>query len=297
MRVAVIPAVNEERTIGTVVLKTQSHVDQVIVVDDGSVDDTAEIAQTAGAQVLPLPHNRGKGAALTEGLRAAIKHSPEIVVLLDADGQHDPGEIPRLCEPIEAGDADLVIGSRRLKGDGQPSWARIAGRRLLDGATGLVGGSSVGDTQSGFRAVRGELVEDLVPREPGMGVESEMLVNAARSGLDIEEVDVRSHYPEANEPRLPALQHGASVFRSLLRLVRENHPLAFFGSLGTIALGLGIYFGYRTTTHYWATEEFWVGKAMLSMLLVILGCLSLMGALILDFISLKLRGPSGEGDQ
>lgn len=294
MRVAVIPALNEGRTVGTIVLRTKKYVDLVLVVDDGSTDDTADIAAAAGAEVVSHGANKGKGAALATGMKVALRRNATVLVLLDSDGQHDPYSIPALVAPIEAGVADLVIGARTLQGDGTVKAMRKAGRRVLDRATNMVGGTAVSDTQSGFRAISAKAAHTLAPRENGMGVESVMLAAAARQGLTVVEVAVSEHYPVGVQPSMHPARHGASVLSSLLRFVREEHPLAFFGSIGTVMFAYGAYAGYATAAHYYATDEFWLGKAMQSMLFLILGSIALLGAVLLDFISIKFRGRAGE---
>jgi len=112
---AVLPAYNEEISIGSVVLRTRQYVDRVIVVDDGSSDRTSEIAKLAGAEVVQLDHNTGKAYALLLGLKHARQTGCSIAVMLDADGQHDPSEIQRVAGLVRIGKADLVIGSRFLE--------------------------------------------------------------------------------------------------------------------------------------------------------------------------------------
>lgn len=293
MRVAVIPALDEERTVGSVVLKALDHVDQVLVVDDGSRDATRRIAEAAGAEVVRHRTNRGKGAAIRTGLDLATKHDPDVVVLLDADGQHDPDAIPDLVEPLETDEADLVIGSRTLQGEGQAPKGRRTGRRALDRATNTLSSLDVQDTQSGYRAFLAHHIDRLRPSEEGMGVESQMLVKAARADLRIVEVPVADHDPDEATPRVHPARHGASVIGTLLRFVREEHPLAFFGGAGSVLLGIGLWLGYQTATLYYGTGLFAPGKAMLAMLFIILGSIALMGAVLLDFIGLKM-GAVGE---
>lgn len=128
--VAVIPAYNEERFIGSVVLKARQHVGAVIVVDDGSSDHTAAVAAAAGAQVIRHRENGGKGAALSSGFRAALALEPDVVITLDADGQHLPAELGDVARPVLEGEADIVIGSPRHEEDerdgGQHALARVA---------------------------------------------------------------------------------------------------------------------------------------------------------------------------
>lgn len=293
VRVAVVPAWNEERTVGSVILQARDHVDRIVVVDDGSTDDTAAVAGKAGADVVPHDANRGKGAAIRTGLDVAAKHDPDVVVLLDADGQHDPTEIPRIVAPIEDGDADVVVGSRTRPGDGRASRSRRTGRRALDKATNVLSKLDLQDTQSGYRAFRGDRVDDVRPREAGMGVESEMLLRAARADLEIVEVPVADHYPDEATPRVRSHRHAGNVLAGMLRFVREEHPLAFFGGTGAVLLAIGLVLGYQTATLYYGTGLFAPGKAMLAMLFVILGSVALMGAMILDFVALNI--PSDDG--
>lgn len=290
MDVAVIPAFNEERTIGTVVLKTLRFVDEVLVVDDGSTDETSHVAGEAGATVIGLAENQGKGKALGVGIRESLDRDADRVVILDGDGQHDPRHIPDLLAPLKEGNAHLVIGSRTLAGEGAPSSTRQAGRHFLDKVTNAASGLGLRDTQSGFRAATAETFRHIPPKEAGMGVESEMLLAASREDFNIAEVSIPNDYPEEATPNTPPVKHGASVLGAVIRFVREEHPLLVFGTGGLILLAIGLYLGYDTASHYYATDEFWPGKAMLSMLFLILASIALLGAMILDAISLQLRG-------
>ncbi len=145
---AVIPAYNEEKTVGSVVKKALVYVDEVIVIDDGSTDDTSEEAAAAGARVVTLEQNTGVLGATARGLREA---RGDIIVTLDADGQHDPQEIPRLVEPILEGRADLVMGKR-------PSFPHFT-ERAITVLTGLK--VRCGDASTGFRAIRRGVAEEM----------------------------------------------------------------------------------------------------------------------------------------
>ena len=125
--IAVIPALNEESYIGTVVLKTRQYVDEVIVLDDGSTDQTANVARLAGATVIQHKQNRGYGASIQTLLSEAKKKEPDIVLLLDADSQHNPDEIPHFIKPIVEG-FDVVIGSREKQKANIPIYRRIRQR-------------------------------------------------------------------------------------------------------------------------------------------------------------------------
>lgn len=220
-RVAIVPAYNEARTIGSTVLGTTPHVDETIVVDDGSSDATAEIAERAGATVRRHDRNRGKGRALKTGIEVGLERA-NVLVFLDGDGQHDPSLVPRLVGPIERDEADFVIGARTLPGDGTPAIYRHLGRNVLDLLTNLVTDTTISDTQSGFRAIDSSLLADIDVEEHGMGVESAMLVRADGADARIVEVAVPDHYPSMASPSRNPLTHSTTVIRSVLRLLRDS---------------------------------------------------------------------------
>src|SRR2546430_2419154 len=146
-----IPAFNEGPTIGSVVLKARQFASEVVVIDDGSGDDTAETAALAGAHVIRHARNLGKGAAIRSGWLYARERRLDALVLLDGDHQHDPNDIPRLLEPILTGKADVVLGVRWGKTSSMPVYRRV-GKRMLDYATAaIVKNAAVTDSQCGFR--------------------------------------------------------------------------------------------------------------------------------------------------
>src|SRR2546430_13944610 len=158
-----IPAFNEGATIGSVVLKARQFASDVVVVDDGSTDDTAETAALAGAHVIQHARNLGKGLAIRTAWMYAREHAPEAFVLLDGDHQHDPNDIPRLVEPVLSGEADVVVRARWGKTSGMPRYRRV-GKRALDYATAAAAKNGIlTDSQSGYRVFSRQ---SLVARAP-----------------------------------------------------------------------------------------------------------------------------------
>lgn len=286
--IAALPAYNEEIAIGSVVLKTKKYVDKVIVIDDGSSDDTVEIAGLAGAQVIKHEGNRGYGAAIKSCFEAAKNEGANILVIIDADGQHNPDEIPLVLSPVLAGEADMVIGSRFLEAVDIPAYRRV-GINVLTKLTNIGSKGNVSDSQSGFRTYSKQAINSLKFNSNGMGVGSEILMNAQELGLKIKEVPITCKYKDVEGSTHNPVSHGISVFNSILVLIKDKHPLLFFGLPGLMFLGIGLYLGVQTIDVYNTLQIFAVGKAMLSVLFMIIGIFSTFTALILDSITNSIK--------
>ena len=216
MILALIPAHSEAPRIGPVIEGAARHL-PVLVVDDGSADATAAVAEAAGAEVLRQPGNLGKGEALRAGFRRALADGAEAVVTLDADGQHDPAEIPALLAARERTGARLVIGVREFR-DMPPARrvANLLGKQVLRWAT----GREIRDNQSGYRLVDRALMEAMLEsREPGFGFEVEMIVECVRRRWDIEWVPIRTIYGE-EKSHINPVAHLAR-FLQLARRIRQ----------------------------------------------------------------------------
>ncbi len=287
--VAAIPAYNEEVAIGSAVLKSKKHTDEVIVVDDGSSDATAEIAAAAGATVLRHATNLGKGAAIQTVLEYARKDGVGILVLHDADMQHDPAEIPSLIQPIIDGRADVVIGTRHTNLSGMPLYRR-AGKRILDYATAVASGEgAIKDSQNGFRAFSRRAIESLMPKVTGIGIESEMLVTAIHQGLRLVEVPVSVRYDVDGSTFNPA-KHGMRVLGTLITLVSQKRPLFFFGLTGLALLTVAALFAISTIQIYYTTKLFVIGYAFLFLLFAIVGVLCIFTGIVLNALT-QLMAP------
>ena len=282
----VIPAYNERATICGVVLSARRYADRVLVIDDGSEDGTGDLAQLSGASVIRIPRNSGKGNALAIGLNTAALEGAEIVVCLDADGQHEPADIPKLIKPIRDCRADMVIGSRFLRRESRiriPSYRKI-GQGVLTLATNLGSSVKVTDSQSGYRAFRSEVIRGFSFSETGMGIESEVVRNAVRLGLRIEEVPILAKYGGGETSTYSPGRHGMKVLRSVLRTVRSEHPLLYFGMAGLGLILLGIGFGVLSLTQYLNSGYLPVGPSLAAAFAAGLGALFVVVGLILSAI-------------
>jgi glycosyltransferase involved in cell wall biosynthesis len=196
----VIPAHDEEESLPRTLaeVSTRSPGVDVLVVDDGSRDRTAEVARSAGAPVVRHPINLGVGGALQTGFRFAIAHGYEVAVQLDADGQHDPADLPAVIAPVLRGEFDVAIGSRYLRPTGyRAPLTRRIGMRLFSTLTRLAIGHPVADTTSGFRAYGRRVMEVCQHDLPQDFPDAPLLIDLARRGFRIGEVPVRMRERQA----------------------------------------------------------------------------------------------------
>ena len=215
--VIVIPAFNEEKAIGEIIQKSLQYGD-VLVIDDGSSDNTYEIAKKSEACIISHNTNLGKGVSLKDAFGEVEGY--DVVVTIDGDGQHNPDEIPLLIKPVVDGDADLVNGSRYMDGFDKdtPAYRRV-GQKVLDIATNITSGTNVTDSQSGFRAFRGNTIKYYGFRDTGFGIESEMLADAAENNLKIIEVPITVRYDVENSSTKGPVTHGVGV---LIKIIKDK---------------------------------------------------------------------------
>ena len=288
-----IPAFNEEKTIARVVLQSQNYADKVVVCDDGSTDLTPVIAQRLGAIVVRHERNLGYGSAIQSLLKYARTLKADILVTLDGDGQHDPGEIPRVIKPIIEEAADIVVGSRLIDGrlSAAMPWYRRAGVKFLTKLTnGGAAQNGVKDAQSGFRAYNRKSIEELVVFEDGMGVSSEILINARKQHLRICEVSASCNYKNGvrTSTRNP-VRHGVDVIASIVKLVVEDKPLIMLGVPGILSLAAGIFFGIWMLQIYALERHVVTNIALASMAFILMGFFCLSTAITLYAISRLAR--------
>ncbi len=282
-----IPAHNEDRFIGSLVLKLRSQQHLVLVVDDGSADATAKVAEAAGATVITHDSNQGKAAAVQTAFEHARSLGVDVLVLLDGDSQHDPGDVESLIEPVLAGEADMVVGSRFQSIRSRiPRW-RVAGQRALTLATNLASGLSVSDSESGFRAFSRRAIDEMRFRGSGFAIEPMTQFAAKQRGWKVVEVPIHVHY-ELPLKRNP-VWHGFGQLDAILRLIAQHRPLLFFGLPGLLTLVAGLALGYSVIRIYEATTTLAVGYALITVLLVIVGLLAVFVGIMLHAIHGLIR--------
>ncbi len=219
---AAIPIYNERDAIPRVIAGVREHVGQVVVVDDGSTDGSADIAAEAGAQVVVHERNRGKGVGLQTALAWAKAH-PEVtdLVLIDGDGQHDPADIPRLLVEMKRRDLDILVGSRFLGNHNAPLY-RLFGLHVLTASAGLGSGVYVTDSQSGYRVLSRRAIDALALTEGAFAVESEMQFEAAKKGLRLGETPIEIRY--TGPARRSPVAHGVSVLIRTILMTARRRP-------------------------------------------------------------------------
>lgn len=220
--VVVIPAFNEALVIGSIVIQTLQYVPKVIVVDDGSNDNTATIAECAGAEVIRIGTNQGKANAIMTGFAHAKKSGYETAIMIDGDGQHDPNEIPLMVIPVITGATDLVIGSRYLSNRNTIPPYRMAGQWILNGFTQMASQVRITDSQSGFRVLGKRALDNLNFLSKGYNIESDMITHFAAHGIRMMEVPISVTYDIPNTHKMNPIFHGLGILRNLLMQISRQ---------------------------------------------------------------------------
>jgi glycosyltransferase involved in cell wall biosynthesis len=277
--VACLPAYDEEEHIAKVILRVRRYVDHVIVCDDGSGDATMDIAEALGATVVRHDINQGYGASLVSLFREAYRLGAKYFVTIDADGQHNPDEIPILLDRIRRDDVDIVVGSRFLDGGGSeaPGW-RKAGIGVINSFVG--NGYHLTDTQSGFRVYSRKAIRSLSLTEDGMGVSTEALIKAHDAGLKVAEVPIHVSYSEKTSTLNPVV-HGLEVILSSLKHVSIHHPLTFYGTPGFASILFSLFFWVLVFEEYGRSQALLTNAALLGIGTMLVGLMLVTTAIIL----------------
>ena len=284
-----IPAFNEEHFIGKLIKNCLKYADQVVVCDDGSVDNTYEIADAAGANVIRHEKNCGKGEAFQSLFQFARHSNVDVIVTIDGDGQFLPEEIPKLVKKIESNEADVVIGYRFDNAAEMPNYRKF-GNKMLDKMTNMATQLSVRDTQSGFRAYSKNIIKLIDFKKKGFGVDTEILINAAKNGARIseEKVSVIYHTGSQTSTKNP-ISHSGEVVTSLLEIIAIRSPLKFVGTPGIILIILGIYFAIDVTLTYTEIGYFSIPFTLIGVSCLVVGLILFLTSILLYSLSKRSK--------
>ena len=270
-----IPAYNEEKNIAKIIINSKEFADQILVCDDGSTDSTVAIAESLGAIVIKHPKNLGYGSAIHSIFLKAKEINADILVTVDADGQHRTQDITKVIEPIKKGDADLIVGSRFLGVSDEkiPEYRKI-GIKIITKVTNSSLKNKITDSQSGFRAYSKKVISELNVSDMGMGISTEILIKSSSLGFRIAEVPIKILYDGDTSTHNP-ISHGTSVLFSTVKYTSIEHPLKFYGIPSIIFLIVGLSFTFLSIQYF--TE---IGRINESLTLIAAGT-TLIGVILL----------------
>ena len=287
-----IPAYNEAKHIEDIIHGAKAYCTEIIVCDDGSVDNTSGLAKALGATVIRHESNRGYGAAIKTLFDTAKVRNADIMVTLDSDGQHDVNDIPKIVAPILKEEADMVIGSRFLTADDRkkvPSY-RSFGIKTITKVINAASYDHITDSQNGFRAYGKKALSKLDLYEDGMAVSTEILIKAKEKNLTIKEVPISVTYDIDDTSTHSPLSHGASVLHSVVQFISLRHPLLFYGLSGVVFLIMGISFMSVALDLFSHTRYVSTPSILISASFVILGMVLLATGVILYTMKALIRG-------
>jgi len=275
-----IPAFNEEKNIGKIIITLKKITNDIIVCDDGSSDLTKEIAEGLGAKVISHTKNMGYGEAIKSIFNEAKKKESDILVTFDADGQHRPEDIMSLTKPIIDEQAEIVIGSRFLKNETDMPKYREIGVKILTKVTNMSIKENLTDSQSGLRAYQKKVLQNISLTDSGMGISTEILIKSHQKEFRIVEVPIQILYGKDTSTQNP-VSHGTSVLLSTIKYTSIQHPLKFYGIPAVIFLLIGMSFLIWTFQIY--AEE---TRVVTNIVLVGIGTLLLGAVLMISAILL-----------
>jgi len=284
-----IPGYNVAKVIRQLVMECRKYSDDVIVCDDGSIDDTASEAKKGGATVISHSKNSGKGAAMKSLFNISKYLKADVTITMDGDGQFLPQEIDKIVKPIIEGNADIVIGYR-FEGDNQiPSYRKI-GNKLLDKMTNMASELRFRDTQSGFRAYSSKAIDLINFESEQFGADTEILIDASRKGLKIveEKVTVLYNTGEKTSTKNP-ISHTGEVVNSLVELIALRRPLRYLGTPGMVLTSLGLAFAILTIGLFNHDRYFSIPMTMLALGCFVIGVMLILMSVVLFSIGRAMR--------
>ena len=280
-----IPAFNEGKVIDKVIKDCLKFSNEVVVCDDGSMDNTYEVADSAGADVIRHEKNIGKGESLRSLFKFARHSNHDIIVTIDGDGQFLPEEIPKLVKNIEENKSDIVVGYRFNNTRDMPEYRKF-GNKMLDRMTNMVEELSVRDTQSGFRAYSKKVIENIDFKMKGFGSDAEILIDATKKGFRISEEKITVIYDTgAKTSTKNPISHTGEVISSLLEITAIRSPLKFIGIPGIILMFVGIYFIINVAITFNDIEYFSIPFTLIGATCLALGLILFLMSILLFSVS------------
>ena len=277
-----IPAYNEEKNIGKIIVKLEKIADEIIVCNDGSSDLTSEISKKMGAIVVNHSKNLGYGAGIRSIFQKAREVEADILITFDADGQHRIEDIQQVIDPILNNESDIVIGSRFLSKVGKeniPKYRKV-GIKTITSVTNSAIESKVTDSQSGFRSYSKKVLSEIIPSEYGMGVSTEILIKADKKDFRIKEVPIIILYDGETSTHHP-VSHGISVLLNTMKFISIEKPLRFYGVPGIILFGIGLFFIIWTLQAFSETRQIITNIALIGVGAILGGIIMLMTSIML----------------
>jgi glycosyltransferase involved in cell wall biosynthesis len=290
--VVTIPSYNEEHSLAPVMAEIPRNIPgidqvQILVVNDGSTDHTADIATQAGAdEILSHKHNMGLAQTFRDGLNEALNMGADIIVNTDADFQYNGTEIPKLIAPILEGKADIVLGDRQVDHLDHMPRGNLWGNKLATHVTRWATGLPIRDAQTGFRAfsreaaLRMNLTGDYTYTQ-------ETIIQAANKNLIIEQIPVEFRRREGKSRLISSVfRYAQSAGVTIFRSFGAYHPFIIFAGIGTLCILLGLILGFKVIIHFLTTGMVtpYLPSALLTTVLIIVGCLAILFGILADMI-------------
>ena len=275
-----IPAFNEEKHLPQILRELKEITNSIIVCDDGSTDNTSIIAKKFGAEVIKHKKNLGYGSAIKSIFQVASEINSDILVTFDADGQHRIEDINKVIQPIKDEEADIVIGSRFLNNNNDVPGYRKIGIKLITQVTNASIKKHFTDSQSGFRAYKKQVLDNIVLTEQGMGISTEILIKATEKKFRITEIPIKILY-EGNTSTHNPVSHGTSVLISTIKFTSIQHPLKFYGIPSLILIGVGVIFTYFSVEYYGEVGRLNTNLTLISAGTLLLGSILFISAILL----------------
>ena len=286
-----IPLYNSEETIASIILSCKKYSDEVVCIDDCSTDNSAEIVKKTSATLISHTENRGVGGVAKTFFKYAKTKNASIVVLIDSDGQHNPEDLPKIIKPLLDNKADLVIGSRFVRGGGSkdmPTYRKI-GLKMINVVSKLHSKQHVRDTQSGYRAFNRKAIDSVRFENEGMKSSLEILESISDKGLRIMEVPTTIRYDLKHTSILHPIPHGISVFSYALTTLSQKRPFLVFGLPGLIMVTIGALFGLRTINRVSEWTGVTVGPGVTFVWIGALGIPLLVSGIVLQYVKRVLN--------